>query len=60
MTATRPLLVPAPAKAARTLRAFVSLAVAWSPALLPVGDALAATTPSQTPLYNAVPAPSPI
>lgn len=59
MTATRPFLVPAPAKAARTLRTFVSLAAAWGAALLSIGDALAATTPSQAPLYNAVPGAKP-
>ncbi|MDP9881175.1 Tfp pilus tip-associated adhesin PilY1 [Variovorax boronicumulans] len=59
MTVTRPFLVQVPARAARTLRTFVSLAAAWGAAVLPLGDALAATTPSQTPLYNAVPGAKP-
>ncbi|MET3375669.1 Tfp pilus tip-associated adhesin PilY1 [Variovorax boronicumulans] len=59
MTATRPFLVQVPARAARTRRTFVSLAVTWGAALLPIGGALAATTPSQAPLYNAVPGAKP-
>ncbi|WP_341890544.1 hypothetical protein [Variovorax sp. YR752] len=57
MTAAHSLL--APAKAARARRIFIGFTAAWSAALLPLGNAHAATTPSQTPLYNAVPGAKP-
>lgn len=59
MTAPRPLLVPAHAEATRTLRTLIGFAAAWGAALLPIGNVLAATTPSQAPLYNAVPGAKP-
>ncbi|WPG34837.1 PilC/PilY family type IV pilus protein [Variovorax sp. EBFNA2] len=59
MTTTRHILVPASATASRMGRAFAGLAAALGAVLLPLGGALAATTPSQTPLYNAVPGAKP-
>lgn len=61
-TTLRPF-APAPAKAARArqnlLLTAAGLLVAWIAALLPNGDALAATAPSQVPLYSAVPGAKP-
>ncbi|WP_447775247.1 pilus assembly protein [Variovorax boronicumulans] len=59
MTTTRQILVPASATASRMGRAFAGLAAAVGAVLLPLGGVLAATTPSQTPLYNAVPGAKP-
>lgn len=58
MTVLRQLLVPAFANAAG-MRTFMGLAAAVSAALLPIGDVHSATTPSQAPLYNAVPGAKP-
>lgn len=55
--------VPASAKAGRTrlslLLTAIGLVTAWISAALPVSDALAATAPSQAPLYSAVPGAKP-
>lgn len=63
MKNTPPVLVLAPARAERTrlslLLTIVGLAVAWVATVLPTGDALAATAPSQAPLYSAVPGAKP-
>lgn len=63
MKTTPPVLVLAPARAERTrlslLLTIVGLAVAWVATVLPTGDALAATAPSQAPLYSAVPGAKP-
>lgn len=58
MTVLRQLLVPAFANAAG-MRTFMGLAAAVSAALLPIDDVHSATTPSQAPLYNAVPGAKP-
>ena len=59
MTTTRHILVPASVTASRMRRSFAGLAAALGAVLLPLGGALAATTPSQTPLYSAVPGAKP-
>lgn len=59
MTTTRHILAPATATTSRMWRAFIGLAVALGAVLLPPAGALAATTPSQAPLYNAVPGAKP-
>ena len=63
MTAKIQSPVPAPAKAARArvnlLLTTLGLVATWLAATLPAGDALAATAPSQAPLYSAVPGAKP-
>jgi Tfp pilus tip-associated adhesin PilY1 len=63
MTATTQVSVPTPAKAKRArvnlLLTAIGLVAVWLAAALPAGDALAATAPSQAPLYSAVPGAKP-
>jgi type IV pilus assembly protein PilY1 len=63
MTATNQFSVPTPAKAARTrvnlLLTIIGLVAAWLAAAVPASEALAATAPSQAPLYSAVPGAKP-
>jgi type IV pilus assembly protein PilY1 len=63
MTATTQVPVPTTAKAKRMrlnlLLTAIGLVAVWLAAALPAGDAFAATTPSQAPLYSAVPGAKP-
>ncbi|WP_286185352.1 pilus assembly protein [Acidovorax cavernicola] len=59
MTATHPFLAPALVKVTGMPRTFIGFAAICCTALLPIDNARAATTPSQTPLYNAVPGAKP-
>lgn len=63
MKTMHPNLALAPAKAAlarlNLMLTTIGLIAAWATAMLPGGDALAASAPSQVPLYSAVPGAKP-